>query len=367
MGGDTRGAESGIRDVARLAGVSTSTVSRVLNGKMGAVSISPATVERVRHAAQQLRYHPNPWARSMRTARSKTIGVIAFDLSHPFAAELLQVIYATCHARDYHLLLGTAEHDTTEGWMLSEILSADRIDGVILIGESLLHLSGQGERFREAMERLIQVHTHVVTIGSRPSVAGETSVIVDDAAGVALAMAHLIGFGHRRIAHVLDCHPNSWESQQRLRAYRDSLEAHGQPRDPALEAMVVSRDLSAARRELEPLLAMRDAPTALFVNNDATALIVLKAALLSGRRVPEDLSVVGFDDISLSALCTPSLTTIHQPIAEMGRFAATTLIDAIDSPPADAAAPKADSPAAFAPTLVRRESCGPRSGQGDPR
>ena len=351
---------AGIRDVAQLAGVSTSTVSRVLNGKTGSVSISPATVERVQRAAQQLRYRPNPWARSMRTAQTRTIGVITFDLSHPFAAELLQAISFACRARDYHLLVGTAEHDSSEGWMLSEILSADRVDGVILIGDTLLHISGQEDRFSEAMSRFIQVHTHVITVGSRPSVAGELSIIVDDAAGATLAMEHLVSLGHRRIAHVRDgYHADSWEDKQRRQAYRSFLTAQGIPNDPVLEMAVGSRDLQAAQQVLKLLLGLPHPPTAMFVNNDATAITMLKAALLSGVRVPEDLSLVGFDDIAFAALCTPGLTTIRQPIDMMGSHAAKLLLDTIDGLQSTDTQQEADRTTIFAPTLVLRESCAP--------
>ena len=353
---------AGIRDVARAAGVSISTVSRVLNGKVAGMSISPATVERVRDAAQQLRYRPNAWAQSLRTAQTKTIGVIAFDLSHPFAAELLQVIYSACRARGYHLLVGTAEYDSSEGWMLSDILSADRVDGVILVGDTLLHSSGQEDRFDEAMARLLQVHHHVVTVASRPSMAGESAITVDNAAGVTLAMEHLVSLGHRRIAHMRDgYHPNSWEDQQRIQAYRRFLLSHDLPADPALEAAVGSRDLHAAQQALGQLLALPHPPTAVFVNNDATAITVLKAALLSGIRVPEDLSLVGFDNIAFAALCTPALTTVRQPIDAMGSFAAGVLLDSIEGAQTAEPAPATDKTMVFAPALVQRESCAPPS------
>ncbi|MDB5058921.1 MAG: LacI family transcriptional regulator [Chloroflexi bacterium] len=360
MSEDAQRMSAGIRDVARLAGVAPSTVSRVLNGKLSGVSISPATVERIRTAAQQLHYRPNPWARGLRTAQTETIGVIAFDLAHPFAAELLQVIFSSCRARGYHVLVGTAEYDSSEGWMLSDILSADRVDGVILVGDTLLHISGQEDRFDEAMARLVQVHRHVVTVASRPSVAGETSIIVDNAAGVTLALEHLVRLGHHRIAHIRDgFHPDTWEDLQRIQAYYSFLASHNLPYDPSLEVTVNGRDLEAARQALRPLLGLDHPPTAVFVNNDATAITVLKAALLTGVRVPTDLSLVGFDDIAFAALSTPGLTTIRQPIHEMGSHAAGVLLDAIDGVQIVDLEPGADKTVVFAPTLVHRESCAP--------
>src|SRR5438132_13342721 len=140
----------GIRDVARVAGVSPPTVSRVLNGRASSIRISTDTIDRVRTVAAQLGYRPNAAARSLRTTQTQTIGVIASNLLHPFAAELLRMIYASCHPRGYHLLVGNAEH-SQEGWALSDILAADRVDGILLIGDTLQRTGGPA-----ALERLVE-------------------------------------------------------------------------------------------------------------------------------------------------------------------------------------------------------------------
>ncbi|MGH2387003.1 MAG: LacI family DNA-binding transcriptional regulator [Chloroflexota bacterium] len=351
---------AGIRDVARAAGVSISTVSRALNFKVGGGAISQGTVDRVRVVARQLNYRPNTWARSLRTAQTKAIGAIAFDLSHPFAAELLQVVCTACEARGYHVLVGTAEYDSSEAWVLSELLSPDRVDGVILIGDTLLHASGREDEISEAMARLLAVHPHVVTVASRPSLAGESSITVDNAAGVTLGLEHLASLGHARIAHVMDgYHADSWEDNQRTRTYRRFIESHRLSYDPALEVRVGSRDLEAARQALGPLLSLPNPPTALFVNNDLAAITMLKAALLSGVRVPEDLSLVGFDDIAYAALCTPGLTTVHQPIDAMGTYAANLLLDTIGGTQSDEPLDGRGRTVVFPPTLTLRQSCAP--------
>jgi DNA-binding LacI/PurR family transcriptional regulator len=351
---------AGIRDVARAAGVSISTVSRALNVSTGGGTLSRGTVERVRDIARQLNYRPNAWARSLRNAQTKAVGVIGFDLSHPFAAELLQVISTACKARGYHVLVGTSEYDSGEALALSEILSADRVDGVILIGDALLHVSGREDAVAEAMGRLVAVLPHVVTVASRPSLAGESSITVDNAAGVMLGLEHLASLGHSRIAHVMDgYHADSWEDNQRTRTYRRFVESHRFPYDPALEVRVGSRDLEAARQVLLPLLRLPNPPTALFVNNDLAAITMLRAALVSGVRVPEELSLVGFDDIAYAALCTPGLTTVHQPIDAMGTYAANLLLDMIDgTQPADPLDRRGRT-VVFLPTLTLRQSCAP--------
>ena len=344
-----------IRDVARLAGVAPSTVSRVVNNKLEGARISDDTVERVRRAAQTLDYRPNAAARSLRTTQAHTIGVIARDVLHPFTAELLRVVYSTCQARGYHLLIGHVERNKTERRVLSEILSADRVDGVLVIGDFL------GETGREGMDRLVQTHARVVTVGARPSLAGELSILVDDVRAVTLALEHLTALGHRSIGYLRRNPPSEssmpWEDSQRQMAYRDFLSVADLPYTPAAE-LRVSSQIAAIQETLRSLLALPRRPTALFVNDDMTAIITIKAALLCGLRVPDDLSIVSIDDIPFAALCTPGLTTVHQPIDAMGRYAATYVLDRISG------AETADPPAStkhnhtvfFSPTLVRRES-----------
>lgn len=343
---------TGIRDVARLAGVAPSTVSRVLNNRVDGVRISTATIERVRQAAQTLRYQPNAAARSLRTTRAHTIGVIARDLLHPFTAALLRVVYGTCQARGYHLLLGHAEHDRTEGRVLGDILSADRVDGVLLIGDCLW-ATGQ----EEDMVRLIQTHTHVVTVGARPSLAGELSILVDDVRAVTLALEHLVALGHRNIGYIRRSPATTagpqWEDYQRQNTYRSFLNSAGLPHTPADE-LLVSNKTEEVREALAGFLARPQRPTALFVNDDMTAIITIKAALTHGVRIPDDLSIIGIDDIPLAALCTPGLTTVRQPIDAMGQFAASYVLDRIAG--IETADKPDDNTVFFAPTLVCRES-----------
>ncbi|MDQ2831953.1 MAG: substrate-binding domain-containing protein, partial [Chloroflexota bacterium] len=201
----------------------------------------------------------------------------------------------------------------------------------------------------------------VVTVGARPSLAGELSILVDDTRAVTLALEHLVSLGHHSIGYIRR-NPTSasspqWEDYQRQTAYRTFLNGADLPYTPAAE-LVVSDQIAEIQEALRSLLAPPRRPTALFVNDDMTALITIKAALLSGLRVPDDLSIVGIDDIPFAALCTPGLTTVHQPIDAMGRYAATYLLDRISG--ADTADPPASTKhnhtVFFSPTLVPRES-----------
>jgi len=344
-----------IHDVAQVAGVSPSTVSRVLNGHAHNARISADTSDRVLITAARLCYRPNATARSLRTTQAQTIGIIASNLLLPFTTDLLQMIYATCHTRGYHVLVGNANQGR-EGWALSDILSADRVDGILLIGDALQRTAAQAD-----MERLVRTHHHVVSFGCRPSVAGELSVTVDNAAGVTLALEHLMSLGHRSIAYISADHQGtSWEDEQRYAAYRRFMDAHHLPCGPTHE-VAVANEIAAAQDAVRYLRGTRPRPTAAFITNDLTALVILKAATLCGIRVPADLSLVGFDDIAFSALCTPGLTTVHQPLDVMGRYAALTLLDKIDgaevSPPPAHLAEQSGATIVFRPTLIHRESC----------
>jgi DNA-binding LacI/PurR family transcriptional regulator len=351
------GLGAGIREVAQLAGVSPSTVSRVLNDKMGGVKMSSATIERIRNAAVSLHYQPNAAARSLRTTRAQTVGVIARNLLHPFIAELLRAVSTTCRARGYHLLLGHAEQCIKDGWVLGDILGADRVDGVLILGDLLTDPGRQ-----EDMERIIQRHGHVVTVGGHPSMADEVSILVDDQAGVELAIDYLVAQGHRSIGYISQSlGAESWEDRQRRTAYRSCLNAHNLHWAADAEVMVTNR-LESVQYALRALRALPNPPTALFVANDVTALITIKAAHESGIRVPRDLSVVGFDDIPFSALCNPGLTTVRQPIDLMGRQAASILLDRIvGAQPAEREGPEIShaNTLIFPPTLVCRESVCP--------
>jgi DNA-binding LacI/PurR family transcriptional regulator len=165
-------------------------------------------------------------------------------------------------------------------------VGADRVDGIVLIGGTLQRTVRQTD-----MECLVQTHRHVVSVASRPSVAGEVSITVDNAAGVTLALDHLAALGHRRLAYLYEGHkPTCWEHEQRRAAYCRFMHTHG----PTSEVAVAVRDdtIEAAQDAVHHLLDLNPRPTAVVVNNDLTAIRILMAALMCGVRVPGDLSAV---------------------------------------------------------------------------
>jgi DNA-binding LacI/PurR family transcriptional regulator len=346
-----------VRDVARIAGVSTTTVSRVLNGHASAIRISAETAARVRQVAETLHYRPNASALGLRTTKTRTIGVIAEDLLHPFTAELLGTVYEKCQARGYHLLLGHAKSGRGEGWELSTILHADRVDGVLLIGEVLGHVGEQ--EAADMMGRLVHRHRHVVSVGSRPGMAGVLAVTLDFAQGAYLALEYLVDIGHRTIGYVgQSSEGESWVNRQRRLTYQRFLRERGLP-CPATNEVLIPLTIEGARDALQTMLARPDRPTALFVNNDFLAILLLRAARMYGIEVPADISIVGFDDIAFATLCSPSLTTVHYHIGEIGACAATALLDEIDETRSALGEATHSEDIVFTPTLVCRESTAP--------
>jgi DNA-binding LacI/PurR family transcriptional regulator len=348
----TRIAGASIQDVARIANVSTSTVSRVLSGAAGAVAISEATANRVRSVAKELHYRPNPSARNLRTNTTRTVGVIVRDLLQPFSAEFLRAIYAACDDRGYQVLIANAENNLDAGWALGNILHPDLIDGILLVGDVVPASIGPVE-----MAAFIEDHGHVTTVGCRPVMAGEVCICVNNAVGVTLAMQHLFDRGHRDIAFIgAREEPGPWEDMLRWKAYRRFMDEHNLPWEQQYMGTLWDSKLSSAQEVVRGMITAPVRPTAAFATYDLAALVMLKAAQSCGLRVPDDLSLVAFDDIPYAALSTPGLTTVRQPIDDMGRYAANVLLDRIMGAAHTVPLPTDSSPVIFQPTLIERET-----------
>lgn len=348
----TKIAGAGIQDVARAANVSTSTVSRVLSGSAGAVAISEATANRVRTVARELRYRPNPTARNLRTNTTQTVGVIVRDLLQPFSAEFLRAIYAACDSRGYQVLIANAEKNQDTGWALGNILHPDLVDGILLVGDVVPASVGPAE-----MAAFVDDHDHVVTVGCRPLMAGEVPIGIDNTAGVLLAMQHLHDRGHRDIAFIgANALPGPWEDVLRWQTYQRFMAEHGLAWEQQYRGTLGDNDIDAARDIMRDMLAKPVRPTAAFVTYDMAALVLLKAAQGAGLRVPDDLSLVAFDDIPFAALSTPGLTTVRQPIDAMGRYAANILLDQIMGIEQTTPLPTDAGPVIFQPALIERQT-----------
>ncbi len=326
-----------IRDVAREAGVSVATVSRVLNG-VGPVSAT--TAERVRQVIARLEYVPHGGARSLTTRRTRVVGVVLPETYGDFFSEILRGVERVARPAGYHLLISASHSDSAETEAVLRTLHG-RIDGLVLM------MPGPGSR---GLFRSLPRRVPVVLLNGRGG--GHPTLRVDNRRGARLAVDHLLALGHARVALIAGPEGNA-DAAERRQGYRDALAAAGLPADPGLELAGDFREESgfAAGRELGRRVPR---PTAVFAANDAMAIGALAGLRASGLGVPEDLSLVGFDDIPTARYLKPALTTVRVPLAEVGGRAVERLLLALD-----AGSPPAPADEVVAPTLSIRESTQP--------
>lgn len=298
-------------DVARAAGVSQTTVSFVLNQVVG-INISDETRRRVLAAADALGYVPDAAARGLVRGRTQIVGVVVTTVDDPFLGALVQAIESAAHERGYVVILASSNDDPAREIAAARMLQSRRAEGVIVASSRMGAL---------VQEYLDQPHVPLVLINSlaEPDDGLVFSVGVDNRHGGALATAHLVEQGHRRIAYVASP-PDRSDNRERMAGYREALGEAGIGFDPSLVAEGTG-GAEGGQRVLEALLALRDPPSAVFCYNDLTAIGLMDTARQAGLALPYDLAVVGFDDISFARFCHPPLTTIAQPIADMGRGA----------------------------------------------
>jgi LacI family transcriptional regulator len=311
-----------IKDVAREAGVSTTTVSYVLN-QNPTQTISPETTERIWQAVRALNYVPNLNARSLTSQKTNLIGVVIpqtepgkeFMFANPFYGELLSAIEYTARRNGYHLLLSGPEPDQS----YINIARNRSVDGIIIVGS---YPSKSLNELHELAVPVVLVDTYVKdevfhTIG------------IDDRLGGLLATRYLLEKGHRRIAFVSGSVSEQGVIQKRFLGYMDALNEAGIAMDEkSLYLGTVSYDFALSVPEEMQRRGNRE--TAAFTTADILGMGLVKGLRRLGRRVPEDLSIVGFDDLDLSRMSDPSLTTVHQDIAEKGRCAVQMILDAAD-------------------------------------
>lgn len=292
-----------IRDVARLAGVAKTTASDALQGRG---RVSEATRARVEAAAAALRYRPHAGARDLTLRRSEVLGLLVGDFFDPFNAELTGLLEQRAAANGYRVLLATAGPDLQEEATALSNLLKHRVAALILVAYT-------GD---DAALRAITEHTPVVSIGY--SGAAGVSIGLDDLTGALLAVGHLLDLGHTRIAYVSGTLVAPRTDAARISGYRATLRRAG-VRDEAI--VKVGPHSDPLRNEaVRELLSRPDRPTAVFAASDITAIEVMSCAMELGLRIPDDLSIVGFDDMQLARLPMISLTTVAQPIAELARL-----------------------------------------------
>lgn len=325
-----------IFEVARSAGVSIATVSRVSNGT---APVGPRTAARVRAAMERLGYSPHALARGLASRRSHTLGLLITDILTPYFPDIVRGAQEAAEAAGYVVLLGDASVHTASEDLLVKRLLERRVDGLIVASS----------RTTDEYARQLRSEDVPVVCINGPLGQFPHAVQIDQRQGARLAVDHLAELGHRRIAHITG--PTGVPTRaERLAAFRAALRDRGIAYDPSLVATNVST-IDQSRSASAQLLALADPPTAIFAYNDRLAVGSYQAIRAAGLVIGRDVSVVGFDDIPMTEWLDPPLTSVRQPRRDMGRTAVDILLKALRGEPAP-------DLVVVQPTLVVRGSTG---------
>lgn len=334
-----------IRDVARASNVSIATVSRVFNNSP---LVSEGTRQRVTAAASTLGYWPNEIARSLITNRTHTLGLLLPDLHGEFFSEVIHGVDFMARERGFHLLVSRSSSNAGE---LTDVLRAmrGRVDGLVVMApdvdasRALRHAAGS---------------VPIVLLNPEVQLTGCDAVSIDNFQGAYEMVRHLAGLGHHPIATITGPTHNI-DARQRLEGYRSALRDARLEANPDLEFHGDFTERSGYEAALE-LLRQQGRPTAIFVANDHMALGVMGALQEAGRRVPDDIALAGFDDITMARYLNPALTTVHVDMLQMGERAVELLLD-----PERAAASREGRHEVLSTRLVVRASCGASRPSGE--
>lgn len=309
-----------IRDIAKMANVSRTTVSRVLNNRP---DVKPETRKLILELIEKHKYQPNAFAQAITSKKSSCIGLVIpytvdYVLQNAFYAEVIRGISSELNKKGYYLLFCYAPKEE----YVANMFKQKRTDGFILLSPGKLH------------KKLVAILNEVkAPFVSTSKVFDEEGVIyadVDNYLGASIAVEHLISLGHRKIAFILNSSGVLASSQDRLHGYQDTLTKYGITIEKNF-VEIGDTTINSGYTCMQRLLSHTEVPTAVFVAADMMAIGAIKAIKESGRKVPEDISVIGFDNIPLSEFLDPPLTTIKQPAFEKGEKAANILVKMLDN------------------------------------
>ena len=332
-----------MRDVAERAGLSVSTVSHVVNNTR---AVSDESRQRVLQAMEELGFKPNALARSLRRRQSNTLGMIVPDSANPFFAEIARAIEDASFAHNYSVILCNSEGDLEKQQAYTDVLIENRVAGILFVAAGIS---------TELVSELGQRRVPLVVIDREVADVEVDTVMTNHAQGGCLATQHLIDLGHRRIACIAG-NSEVAPSAERLNGYRQTLQKNDLAYD---EGLVVKGDFQyrSGYEATNDLLTKKKPPTAVFACNDLMAVGCISAASALGFRVPDDLSVVGFEDVQLASYTNPSLTTVDQPKVEIGTLATQMLLERMKDLDASPRFERLDT------ELLIRRSTAPRAGR----
>jgi len=307
-----------IKDIAKEAGVSHTTVSRALRGSL---LISDETTRRIQETALKLGYLPSAAARSLKTNRSQVLGVIVSNIDDPYFSEILQGIEEAAQGNNYSMFMAASQHDPEREQNIIHTMRQHRVDGVIICSttfsdEQSQHFSNYG--------------IPIVVVNNQAAEDYRYSIYHDDVDGSRQLTRHLIELGHRRIAYLGNSHSGR-TTQDRLAGFRQEMEAAGLPVPDNYVHAILGSEPKNGILAVNHFLDLPERPTALVCFNDMMAIGVLKSLQQYGIRVPEEFSITGFDNIVFSDYTNPPLTTFDQPKRFIGQKAAELILSLLDS------------------------------------
>ncbi len=310
-----------IKDIARLAHVSHPTVSRALQNSP---LVNPRTAEKIRKIAEQAGYRASAVARGLVTRRTLTIGLVVTTVADPFTSEVFSGIEQEAHDRGYCVILAESNADPQREREVVRTFAERRVDGIIVTSSRVSALY---------LPLLSEMMVPIVLLNDQHPGAFVHSVMIRNLEGSRAAASHLIELGHRRIAYIGD-EVGYQSDTERCAGYREALDAAGIGAVPDLMVQGDGKP-EAALRAMDRLLALAEPPTAVCCYNDLTALGAMQSIRLHGLRVPEEISVVGFDDLFFASYTQPPLTTLRQPMRRMGKLAMESLFRLMSGDPSE--------------------------------
>jgi LacI family transcriptional regulator len=307
-----------IKDIAREAGVSTATVSHVINRTK---YVSDVTREKVQRAIQKFNYHPNAHAQMLARGRSNMIGLLVSDISNPFFPEIIKSIEAAVFAAGFHLILLNTNYQPERAIEYVRRLLQMKVAGIILmIAEFDPALIDEFKNKKTSV-----VFHDLGVVGEKMS-----NIILDYAIGIDEAVRHLVSLGHTKIVHIAGSH-EIYSAGVRQQAFVDAMKKYF-PGGSEMKIYEGDFRFEGGRHAAHQILSERELPTAIVVANDLMALGAMQEFKSAGLRIPQDISIVGFDDIAFASLSEPALTTVCSPRVEIGRRAFEALALTMDTP-----------------------------------
>ncbi|MCS7039250.1 MAG: LacI family DNA-binding transcriptional regulator [Anaerolineae bacterium] len=311
-----------IKEIARRAGVSHSTVSRALNNLP---VVAPETAARIRALAHELGYMPSATARTLKTNRSRVLGVIYNRIADPFYSEVLAGIQSVVHRYGYSVFVSAFEYDPRREEGLIRTMAARQVDALLLCSTTFT---------AQRLQEMGGLPIPAVFVHNRATDVLPHSIYHDDRSGTRALTQHLLELGHRRIAFGGNARGGLLHEQRR-QGVVDALAEAGLRLDPAYDLMAPDGQMRSGAILAEQVLACSPRPTAILCFNDMQALGLMQVLQTAGLRIPDDISVAGFDDIPLAAFLYPALTTYHQPQWELGELAAQAALHMLGEPVTD--------------------------------